>query len=500
MALERLIGNALIDSPDLVAGQSRSLGWSFLTTATGKVFAGGWVRMPNTVPPGGGVDTVFVTGTKFQIWKRATPVSASVLQQSIEIGGGIVTGPAGSWQPVPGVAPDPLVQNDKYLVDIYQPDTEPSNYWFKSGFGNPTTATMTGNCIFTTGAAVTIPPQDETFGNGGFGVDIGIDDAPTPITVTIDATLPPLDSALTLAAPIALTVDAVLPPLDAALTVSAPAGITLDAILPPLDSALTLSAPAGITLDAVLPPLDAALLLDVPIALTLDAILPPLDAALDVDVVEEINNITLDIVLPPLDSHLVLSAPAGITIDAVLPPLASALTVENLAPIPGIADRMFAPILTALRDCLCHELESSLWGKVCACLIVRRSVPLGDCTPGLTPSTPGGNGVAWVRKIDVTPFLGSQSGDRCVNELVAQIELGVTRCVEVPDDGSMGDLETLQDEALKFESDDAAVRRAVRCCKLPGDPQVTLARWLPLSTGGGCGGSTQIITVRVKIT
>lgn len=434
MVAERLIGDlstAGIDDFEPVGGQARQLGWNWKTTATGKRITNGYVRIPPGV-------TQFVTGSKYQIWKRAVPVSASSQLLSIEIGGGIVSGAAGSEQVVPGVgaAAIDLVANDFYFCTVYQPGSDPGDYWFQAGFGNPSGPTLSGNCIFKNGAADTVPPDDEFFTNGAFAVDVEIDDISTEINATLDLTLPTLQLAADAAAIASASIDLTLPPLDVSATAETLVSASLDLVTPPL---------------------------------TLDT-----SAATEVSA-------TVALTVPPLR----LDLNAG-------------------APVPGNPDRMWAPILTALRDCLCFELSKTLWGPPCSCLLVRRNTPIGDCTPGTVPVAPpplsqqGGNGVAWVRKTDVTPVVSTVAGDRCVNQLVATIELGIVRCIDVAADGSLGDPATLADEALKFESDDNALRRVGRCCTLPGEPQVTLARWQPIF-GGGCAGGVQLITVTAKI-
>lgn len=166
MAAERLIGNATIDQTDNIASTNRQLGWNFKTNAANKVLKNMYVRMP----PSGG----FVSGTRAQLWKRATPISSSTRLLDIDISG--ITGASGSWQLVPGVTQTALVQNDFYFATIFMPSTDPGVYLFKSGFGDPTSGSLSGNCIFKNGSADTVPPDDETFSGGAFGVDPEIDD------------------------------------------------------------------------------------------------------------------------------------------------------------------------------------------------------------------------------------------------------------------------------------------------------------------------------------
>jgi len=172
MVAERLIGNATIDQSLAIDNTNRQLGWNFKTSAAGKVVTRAFVR----IPPSGG----FVAGSFWQLWKRAAPISASTRLQNIDISG--ITGASGSWSVVPGVSSTALLQDNFYFTTIFMPHTDPGVYLFKSGFGNPTSGSLSGNCIFkntidTTPNPDTIAPDDETFANGAFAVDIEIDNA-----------------------------------------------------------------------------------------------------------------------------------------------------------------------------------------------------------------------------------------------------------------------------------------------------------------------------------
>lgn len=193
MAVERLLGTTAllaVASSAAIAPDNRMLGYNWKTDQPNKRIVAIYVKMPPAA-------TQFAAGTRAQIWKRATPISTSALVQNIDIGGGIVTGLAGSEQPVPGVANTLLVQNDFYFVTIFQPFDHGGNYWFLSGGGNPVSGSLSGNCIFKNISAATpnpqlIPPDDETFTNGRFAVDVAIDDVTTDVDATLSISLPPI--------------------------------------------------------------------------------------------------------------------------------------------------------------------------------------------------------------------------------------------------------------------------------------------------------------------
>lgn len=122
-------------------------------------------------------ESTFVAGTKWQLWKAAIPISSSTLLQNVEIGSGAIKGIGYTWQEVPGISQTSLVQNDDYFTNIYHPGSDPGNYIYKSSFGDPTSGSLSGNNIFKNNGAATDPPDDETFNDGAFAVDIEIDDA-----------------------------------------------------------------------------------------------------------------------------------------------------------------------------------------------------------------------------------------------------------------------------------------------------------------------------------
>jgi hypothetical protein len=228
MAVERLLTNTAnlqsINQVGAIGGTSHQLGWNFKTNAAGKKVVAMYVKMNNA--------GVFAAGTRVQLWKRASPISASTLIQNIDIGG--LAGAAGLEIAVPGVAQTALVQNDFYFATIFHPDTETSNYWFKGGFGNPVNGSLSGNCIFKDGGVATVPPDDETFVLGGFAVDIAIDDAAADITATLAITLPVPTVAAAVTTAATATLDIVLPVPVLGMTATAPGVVVDDTLFSPI--------------------------------------------------------------------------------------------------------------------------------------------------------------------------------------------------------------------------------------------------------------------------
>lgn len=222
MAVERLLGTAnllAVNNSGAIAPDNRMLGYNWKTSQPNKQITGIYVKMPPAA-------TQFSAGTRAQVWKRASPISASTLELDLDIGGGIVTGAAGSEQLVPGSSGYALTQNQFYFTTIFQRFDHGGNYWFLSTGTNPGSGSLSGNCIFkNTGSGTTnpqlIPPDDETFTNGRFAVDVAIDDiGPASIDCTLAIVLPGITSSLAVEPPISATLDLVLPGPFLALTES----------------------------------------------------------------------------------------------------------------------------------------------------------------------------------------------------------------------------------------------------------------------------------------
>lgn len=212
MAVERLLGTAnllAVDTQGAIAPDNRMLGYSWRTNTADKQVTGIYVKMPPAT-------TQFAAGTRAQLWRRASPISSSTLELDLDIGAGVVTGASGSEQLVPGSSGYPLIQNQLYFVTIFQPHNHGGNYWFKSLGTDPSSGSLSGNCIFkNTGSGTVdphlIPPDDETFTNGRFAVDIAIDDISSDIDATLTINLPAMGLDL-----------AVEPPIDAFLNLGLP--------------------------------------------------------------------------------------------------------------------------------------------------------------------------------------------------------------------------------------------------------------------------------------
>lgn len=162
-----------------------------------------------------------------------------------------------------------------------------------------------------------------------------------------------------------------------------------------------------------------------------------------------------------------------------------------------LSDPLVAPLLVALRDCLCEQLASTMYGPPCRCMVVHNfTLPAMDgCDCSCDD---GGQGDAWVRLVRLEPELTADlvHAHACPVGWQAVIELGTYRCVPTPDDGEEFlplDARVVTDTALQQLSDMNALLRVLQCCPVLIDREVGVDYWQAVGPAGGCaGGALQI--------
>lgn len=164
-----------------------------------------------------------------------------------------------------------------------------------------------------------------------------------------------------------------------------------------------------------------------------------------------------------------------------------------MTPPLRLVDSLVAPVLLALRDCLCAELAKSLAGPPCRCVIVHSDTfPIMDgcdCT-----CEPNGQGDAWTRLVRLEPEVSATPvvTSKCPPGWIAVIELGVHRCIPLTEDGSPLPDRQQNDLALMLLADMNATLRAL-CCPVLADHDIGVDFWQPIGPAGGCaGGALQI--------
>jgi hypothetical protein len=170
-------------------------------------------------------------------------------------------------------------------------------------------------------------------------------------------------------------------------------------------------------------------------------------------------------------------------------------TVATPTPIP---DPTAAPLLQALRQCLCEQTESTVLGPVCRCYVAwGANLPVQDGCMCVCDDT-GHNGDAWVKLDSLEPDTVAAGGTGqlgwCPAGWMASVTLGIYRCVPTPEQDSVLPSDVITDISLALLSDMAAVWRVLGCCDALQDG-VRVVTWAPIDAGGGCAGGALSIQI-----
>lgn len=102
---------------------------------------------------------------------------------------------------------------------------------------------------------------------------------------------------------------------------------------------------------------------------------------------------------------------------------------------------------------------------------------------------------AWVRVMDITP-LGSETwGGDCGTVLQLTLEVGVLRCVEIPEDGEAPNATSVLVAAMQSMDDMNAVYCAAMECEVWNS--IESGQWTPMGPQGGQYGGYWTFTVEV---
>lgn len=156
-----------------------------------------------------------------------------------------------------------------------------------------------------------------------------------------------------------------------------------------------------------------------------------------------------------------------------------------------LSDSLVAPLLVSLRECVRAQLARSISGPVC-----RASLRHSVVTPtmdGCDCECPEGQGDAWVRLVRLEPDVSNDTGgglqpSSCAPSWLAYVEIGVYRCVPLPEEGEALPEQTEHVISLDALSDMNALLRVLTCCPTLRDTFTAVDFWQPLGPSGGCAG------------
>lgn len=152
-------------------------------------------------------------------------------------------------------------------------------------------------------------------------------------------------------------------------------------------------------------------------------------------------------------------------------------------------------LLTALKDCYCEFLATSIGGAPGTCCVTtHRPAPVSCC-----------DGWAWVRLVNAYPSVSfpalDQQERRCpIMAFALTVELGIIRCAPAAC-GDLGDPCCASEEAAVATQlgDRLAMLQALTCCPSVRTSDVILGPWTAEDPAGGCISSVMTATIRFAL-
>lgn len=151
--------------------------------------------------------------------------------------------------------------------------------------------------------------------------------------------------------------------------------------------------------------------------------------------------------------------------------------------------------MTDIAACLCAQIEIDDVPGVCFCGVVTGDVMVADSAGDCDTVC----GMAWVRLVNAQPVAGvgvpSETAGNCTSEVGFDLEVGILRCIRIPEDGEPLTVEE-QAEATELQMDDALlIRRALVCCESMSTKDFILRGYTPMGPLGGLYGGAWLISV-----
>lgn len=154
-------------------------------------------------------------------------------------------------------------------------------------------------------------------------------------------------------------------------------------------------------------------------------------------------------------------------------------------------------VALAVKECLCLNLESTMGGAVCRCVIYPSDVPTADiCSKSLT-----GNGEA---KVHINRIFNSKNFPNeevelanCTgNYVVVEVVQTVWRCgPTLGDNGQLPSVMDVEMASMILLEDAKAMRCAITCCT--DSRLIQVGAWQMLSLQGGCMGGQLISLIGI---
>lgn len=146
------------------------------------------------------------------------------------------------------------------------------------------------------------------------------------------------------------------------------------------------------------------------------------------------------------------------------------------------------PLLVELLDCYKSELTTR--GLAADCMVTL--------SPGVAVDLGGTGDYGWVRLATIFPStafpLQEQTAVSCGTPYAATVDLGMARCIEVPETTIIDELDNAE-YVRKQMADWAAMRAAVDCCMKKQGFLVMSGNYTPFGPEGGMYGGVLSVSV-----
>lgn len=148
-------------------------------------------------------------------------------------------------------------------------------------------------------------------------------------------------------------------------------------------------------------------------------------------------------------------------------------------------------VLATLATCLCAQITTDGGPEPCFCGVVPGDAVVQDYAGNCVDLC----GMAWVRLVSLYPASGvgfiDENAGNCASELGLEIEIGLMRCAEMPDDRGNPPTDAALLRSVELQTAGAlTMRRAILCCPSLSPKDYKLGPYAPAGPMGGLVGGT----------
>lgn len=179
-------------------------------------------------------------------------------------------------------------------------------------------------------------------------------------------------------------------------------------------------------------------------------------------------------------------------------------TTPDVAPVSF--ESSIGTLLATVTACVCTKLRDAGRPACDCCLVHGASVMSMDgCSCDCDDDTATGRVTGRVLRVIPAPSAVVNPRHSCLTAMVqVTLQIGVFRCITIPEDGAEPGCDVTTAEALGFLADEQAMRAALACCadlsQIPGKWQLGAGEWEPHGPSGGCAGGVISVNATGAVT